>query len=131
MSDAGERVRIDKWLWAARFFKTRSLATDAVAGGKVEVNGERAKPAKLIHPGDEVRLRLGPYEHVMTVKALAERRGPASAAAGLYQERPESRAARERVAEQLKLGAAGWVPEEKGRPTKRDRRALDRLRGRD
>jgi ribosome-associated heat shock protein Hsp15 len=131
MSDVMERVRIDKWLWAARFFKTRSLATDAVAGGKVEVNGERAKPAKLVQRGDEVRLRLGPYEHVMLVTGLAERRGPASVAAGLFEERGESRAARERVAEQLRLGAAAWATDDKSRPTKRDRRALDRFRGRD
>jgi ribosome-associated heat shock protein Hsp15 len=131
MSDTHERVRIDKWLWAARFFKTRSLATEAVAGGKVEVNGERAKPAKPVQAGDEVRLRQGPYEYVLLVRGLAERRGPASVAASLYQERAESRAARERVAEQLKLGAAAWAFDEKGRPTKRDRRELDRFRGRD
>ncbi len=131
MSDTHERVRIDKWLWAARFFKTRSLATEAVAGGKVEVNGERAKPAKPVQAGDEVRLRQGPYEYVLLVRGLAERRGPASVAASLYQERAESRAARERVAQQLKLGAAAWAFEEKGRPTKRDRRELDRFRGRD
>ncbi len=131
MSDTHERVRIDKWLWAARFFKTRSLATEAAAGGKVEVNGERAKPAKPVQAGDEVRLRQGPYEYVLLVRGLAERRGPASVAASLYQERAESRAARERVAEQLKLGAAAWAVEEKGRPTKRDRRELDRFRGRD
>ncbi len=131
MSDTHERVRIDKWLWAARFFKTRSLATEAVAGGKVEVNGDRAKPAKPVQAGDEVRLRQGPYEYVLLVRGLAERRGPASVAASLYQERVESRVARERVAEQLKLGAAAWAFEEKGRPTKRDRRELDRFRGRD
>ncbi len=131
MSDTHERVRIDKWLWAARFFKTRSLATEAVAGGKVEVNGERAKPAKPVQAGDEVRLRQGPYEYVLLVRGLAERRGPASVAASLYQERAESRAARERVAEQLKLGAVAWAFEEKGRPTKRDRRELDRFRVRD
>ena len=131
MSDTHERVRIDKWLWAARFFKTRSLATEAAAGGKVEVNGERAKPAKPVQAGDEVRLRQGPYEYVLLVRGLAERRGPASVAASLYQERAESRAARERVAEQLKLGAAAWAVQEKGRPTKRDRRELDRFRGRD
>jgi ribosome-associated heat shock protein Hsp15 len=131
MSDTHERVRIDKWLWAARFFKTRSLATEAVTGGKVEVNGERVKPAKPVRAGDEVRLRQGPYEYLLLVRGLAERRGPASVAASLYQERPESRAARERVAEQLKLGAAAWAFEEKGRPTKRDRRELDRFRGRD
>lgn len=125
------RVRLDRWLWAARFFKTRSVATEAVAGGKVEVNGERAKPAKLVQPGDEVRLRQGPYEYVLQVRGLADRRGPASVAAALYEERAESRAARERVAEQLKLGASAWAFEDKGRPTKRDRRALDRFRRRD
>jgi ribosome-associated heat shock protein Hsp15 len=131
VTDDSMRVRIDKWLWAARFFKTRSLASEAVAGGKVEVNGERAKPAKLVRMGDEVRCRQGPYEHVLVVTGLAERRGTASAAATLYQERPESRAARERVAEQLRLGASAWSYEEKGRPTKRDRRELDRFRRRD
>jgi ribosome-associated heat shock protein Hsp15 len=130
-NEAGDRVRIDKWLWAARFFKTRSLASEAVAGGKVEVNGERAKPAKLVRVGFDVRCRQGPYEHVLVVTGLAERRGTASAAAALYQERPESRAARERLAEQLKLGASAWTYEEKGRPTKRDRRELDRFRRRD
>jgi ribosome-associated heat shock protein Hsp15 len=125
-----ERVRIDKWLWAARFFKTRSLASEAVAGGKVEVNGERAKPAKLVRPGDEVRLRAGPYEYALMVRNLAERRGSATVAATLYEERPESRAERERVAGLLRLGAAAWTYEEKGRPTKRDRRALEKFRRR-
>jgi ribosome-associated heat shock protein Hsp15 len=83
-ADDSERVRLDKWLWAARFFKTRSLATDAVTGGKVEVNGDHAKPAKAIKPGDEVRLRLGPYEHVLIVRALADRRGSATIAQALY-----------------------------------------------
>jgi ribosome-associated heat shock protein Hsp15 len=127
---AGERVRLDKWLWAARFFKTRSLATEAVAGGKVQVNGDRAKPAKPLQAGDEVRLRQGPYEYCLLVRALAERRGSAAAAAALYEERAESRAARERVAEQLRLGASAFGFDERARPTKRDRRALDRLRRR-
>ena len=87
-----DSVRLDKWLWAARFFKTRSLATEAVTGGKVEVNGERAKPAKSIKPGDEVRLKLGPYEHILIVRALGDRRGPASIAQGLYEETEASRA---------------------------------------
>ncbi|HET6579879.1 MAG TPA: RNA-binding S4 domain-containing protein, partial [Gemmatimonadales bacterium] len=95
------RVRLDKWLWAARFFKTRSLAAEAVAGGKVQVNGERAKRARPLQAGDEVRVRLGPYEHVVMVRALSGRRGPAAEAAELYEERPESRAAREATAQQL------------------------------
>ena len=119
-----DSVRLDKWLWAARFFKTRSLATEAVAGGKVEVNGERAKPAKSIKPGDEVRVKLGPYEHILIVRALGDRRGPASVAQGLYEETEASRAERERLAAQLKLAPAMFVYEEKGRPTKKDRRDL-------
>jgi ribosome-associated heat shock protein Hsp15 len=122
-----DRVRLDKWLWAARFFKTRSLATEAVAGGKVEVNGERAKPAKAVKPGDEIRLRLGPYEHVLAVRQLAERRGPASVAHALYEETQTSRDARERLAAQLKMAPSTFVYEEKGRPTKKDRRDLSRL----
>src|SRR5678815_1944416 len=99
--DPETRVRLDKWLWAARFYKTRSLATEAVTGGKVDVNGERAKPAKPIKPGDEIRLRLPPYEHVLIVRGLSERRGPASVAQTLYDETPESRDARQRLAAQL------------------------------
>ncbi|HXD49737.1 MAG TPA: S4 domain-containing protein [Gemmatimonadaceae bacterium] len=120
-------VRLDKWLWAARFFKTRSLATDAVAGGKVEVNGERAKPAKAINPGDEIRVRLAPYEHVLIVRELAERRGPAAAAQALYEETAASREARERLAAQLKIAPPAFVFEDKGRPTKKDRRDLARF----
>ena len=126
--ESDDRVRIDKWLWAARFFKTRSLATEAVAGGKVELNGERAKPAKLVQVGDELRIRLGPFEHVLLVRALGERRGPASVAQSLYEERAESRAAREKLSAQLRMAPSGFVYEEKGRPTKKDRRELERLR---
>jgi ribosome-associated heat shock protein Hsp15 len=126
-ADAG-RVRIDKWLWAARFFKTRSLAAEAVASGKVTVGGDRVKQAKLVQPGDEVRVRLGPYEHTIVVRAVSERRGPASVAAALYDETEASRAARERLSEQLRTAPAAFVYEEKGRPTKRDRRELDRFR---
>ena len=122
------RVRVDKWLWAARFFKTRSLASDAVTGGKVTVNGESIKPAKMVQAGDVVRVRLGPYEHIVGIRALSERRGPASVAATLYEETPESRSAREKLAEQLRLAPAAFVYEDKGRPTKRDRRELDRFR---
>ena len=125
--DQDDRVRIDKWLWAARFFKTRSLATEAADGGKVEVNGERAKPAKLIKPGDEIRLRLGPYEHILMVRVLGERRGPASVAQTLYEETEASIQAREKLSTQLRLAPAAFVYEEKGRPTKKDRRDLSKF----
>ena len=126
-STAG-RVRIDKWLWAARFFKTRSLAAEAVAAGKIEVNDERVKPAKLIQLGDSVSVRLGPYVHIVHVRGISERRGPASVAATLYEETAESAAARAKLAEQLRMAPAAFVYEEKGRPTKRDRREIDRFR---
>jgi len=122
--DPGDRVRLDKWLWAARFYKTRSLATDAGGGGKVQVNGERAKPAKAVKVGDEVRLRLGPYEHVLLIRGLSERRGPAAVAQTLYEETPASRAARDKLSADLKMAPAPFVYEDKGRPTKKDRRAL-------
>ena len=125
---AADRVRIDKWLWAARFFKTRSLAADAVGGGKVSLNGDGVKPAKMVQIGDEVRIRLGPYEHVVTVRGLSERRGPASVAQALYEETAASVAAREKLAEQLRMAPAAFVYEEKGRPTKRDRREIERFR---
>ena len=122
-----DRVRLDKWLWAARFFKTRSQATEAVDGGKVEVNGARVKPAKEIKVGDEVRVRLGPFEHVLVVRGLGDRRGSAAAAQALYEETPDSIAARDRLREQHRLAPALFVYEEKGRPTKKDRRTLSRF----
>ena len=131
MAEIAERVRIDKWLWAARFYKTRSLATEAIAGGKVHVNGERVKPAKLVQVGDELEVRQGPYEYQIVVRGLAERRGPAAMAAGLYEETAASREGRERVAAQLKVVHAAFVPDQKGRPTKRDRRAIERFKGRE
>jgi ribosome-associated heat shock protein Hsp15 len=125
---SGRRVRADKWLWAARFFKTRSLAAEAISGGKVLVAGERTKPAKLLQEGDEVRIRLGPYEHVVIVRGISERRGPATVAATLYEETVASRSAREKLSEQLRMAPGGFVYEDKGRPTKRDRREIERLR---
>ena len=122
------RVRIDKWLWAARFFKTRSLAAEAITAGKVEVNEERVKPAKLVQVGDSVSVRVGPYLHVVHVRAISERRGPATVAATLYEETAESSAARAKLAEQLRMAPAAFVYEEKGRPTKRGRREIDRFR---
>ena len=122
-------VRIDKWLWAARFCKTRGLATVAVGGGKVHINGERAKPAKLIRVGDELEIRLGPYLHTVKVLGLSERRGPATVAARLYLESDESRRTRETLALQLKYSSALERLED-GRPTKRERRDLLRLKRR-
>ena len=121
-------LRLDLWLHAARFFKTRALAAAAVEGGRVELNGQKTKRAKLIRPGDQLRIRLGPFEHRVTVLGLARRRGSASAAAALYQEEPDSIAARERLAEQHRLAAKLTGGGAKGRPTKRDRRELERLR---
>lgn len=122
------RVRLDKWLWAARFFKTRSLAAEAVSGGKVTMHGDRVKPARPLQVGDELSIRLGPYEHVVRVRELSGRRGPAAVAATLYEETPESLAARQKLAEQLRMAPAALVFEEKGRPTKRDRREIDKWR---
>ena len=119
-------MRVDKWLWAARFYKTRSIASDAVDGGHVEVNGERAKPAKQIKPGDELRIRVHQTTYVVRVRALAERRGPASEAQALFDETAESRVQRERLAEQRRL-APSPAYEEGGRPTKRDRRDMSRV----
>jgi ribosome-associated heat shock protein Hsp15 len=124
-----EKVRLDKWLWAARFFKTRALAAEAIEGGKVEVNGDRPKRARPLQVGDELRVRLGPYEHIVTVRALSGRRGPAMQAAGLYQETEASRSAREERTLQLKSLHSLFGPE-KGRPTKKDRREIERLKGR-
>jgi ribosome-associated heat shock protein Hsp15 len=126
MTFPNDRVRIDKWLWAARFYKTRSLATDAVTGGKVEVNGERAKPARLVRIGDDVVVRQPPFQWRLTVRGLAERRGAASVAQGLYEETPESRAERERLRERLRIAQPLFLYEEKGRPTKKDRRMIDK-----
>jgi len=127
--DAGDgRVRLDKWLWAARFFKTRSLAAEAIAGGKVQVNGDRAKRARPLQVGDRIRVRLGPYEHDVVVRALSAHRGPAAAAAELYEETADSIAARGTLALQLK-SLHSVFGTERGRPTKRDRREIDRLRG--
>lgn len=122
-------MRLDKWLWSARFFKTRSLAASAVDGGHVELNGERAKPAKQLRVGDELRIRLNQYTYVVHVRGLSERRGPASEAQRLYQETETSQRERERLAEQRRL-APTPAYEEGGRPTKRDRRDMSRIKRR-
>lgn len=124
MAVAPDRLRIDKWLWAARFFKTRSLAAQAVDGGKVQCNGERVKPARLLRVGDSLRIRQGPYEIEAEVLVLSERRGPASEAALLYVESTASIAARAALKEALR---AEPVYENKGRPTKKNRRHITRF----
>ena len=121
------RVRLDKWLWAARFFKTRSIAAEAIGGGKVDVNGERAKRARLLHIGDRVSIRHPPFETHVVVRAVSEHRGRAADAARLYDETPASRTAREALSLQLRSLPS---TEDRGRPTKKDRRELDRWRGR-
>jgi ribosome-associated heat shock protein Hsp15 len=121
--ESKEQTRIDKWLWAARFFKTRSLAADAVEGDKVHLNGSRIKPGHSVRVGDELRVRRGPYEWVVVVRGLTALRGPASEAQRLYEETEESRANREALAGQLRLqGEPGLGL--KGRPSKKDRREI-------
>lgn len=123
-----QAVRLDKWLWAARFYKTRALAAEAVDGGKVELNGARPKRSKELHVGDRLRIRQGPYEHHVEVRVLSHRRGPAAEAAGLYEETTASRRARETLAARLRAERELFTPA-KGRPTKRDRRQIERLKG--
>ena len=125
---SGERVRLDRWLWAARFFKTRALAAAAIAAGRVEVNGARAKRAKLVAAGDRLRVRRGPFEYRVVVRVVSEHRGPPAQAAALFAEDAEGRRLRERLAEQLRV-APSLRYEGKGRPTKKDRREIERLRG--
>jgi len=121
-------VRIDKWLWAARFYKTRSLAAEAITSGKVELNGERTKPAKGVKPGDSVRIRSGVFEQIIQVKALSDKRGPATVAQTLYEETPESAAARAKLAERMRYEMPAAM--DSGRPSKKDRRDIARLRKR-
>ena len=129
-SPENPQVRIDKWLWAARFFKTRALAVEAIEGGKVELNGDKVKRAKPVHRGDRVRLRLGPYEHHLTIFDVSERRGPAPVAQLLYEEDAESKTRREALSLQLKAQAP-LFRESTGRPSKKERRDLGKLKGRD
>ena len=127
MSDA-DTVRLDKWLWAARFYKTRSLATAAVTAGEVRVSRERVKPARVVKPGDELQIRRGDDVMDVVVQALSDVRGPAPVAQRLYEETEESRERRAKVAERRALGREPAL-DIKGRPTKRDARALRRVRG--
>jgi ribosome-associated heat shock protein Hsp15 len=120
-------VRIDKWLWAARLFKTRTAATEAVVGGRVHLDGERVKPAKAVRAGDTIEVTTGMVRRTLTVMAVAERRGPASVAATMYEGTPESRAAREQFAYERRL-ARPLGADLGARPTKQARRRLDALR---
>ncbi len=122
------KVRLDKWLWAARFFKTRALAAEAIDGGKVDVNGERAKRSKLLQCADQLRLRQGAYEWQLTVQDIASRRGSAQIAQQLYTESAESIARREAVRANLQSMPTAFAYGE-GKPGKRDRRELRRLKG--
>lgn len=123
MTGSPAGVRLDKFAWAARFYKTRALAAEAIEGGKVAINGERAKPAKLVRLGDRLTVRRPPFEHDVVVRALSERRGSAPEAQALYEETPASREKRERIAAELK---AAPQPAFKGRPTKKTRRDYQR-----
>jgi ribosome-associated heat shock protein Hsp15 len=118
-------MRLDKWLWAARFYKTRSLATDEIGKGRVKVNGADVKPAKEVRAGDEVALRNPMGVRTVRVQAVSGTRGPAPVAQLLYEETPESIATRERAQEQRRLAPEPASSIAQGRPTKRDRRDLD------
>ena len=126
MTADSERTRVDKWLWAARFYKTRSIAADAVDSGKVLVNGARVKPAKSLKPGDELLIRVPGADYTVLVQTLSDRRGPATEAVKLYSETEESK----RKREEAKLTRVAPEPTIfiRGRPTKRTRRQLDRFR---
>jgi ribosome-associated heat shock protein Hsp15 len=126
ISQLTQQIRIDKWLWAARFFKTRSLAAEAVSGGKIEVNGARAKPSKSVRLGDRLNIRRGAYEWTVIVTGVVKLRGPAAEAQLLYEESEESKTKRDNAIAQLKLERP---PEfhPSGRPSKKERRAIARF----
>ena len=123
-----DKTRIDKWLWAARFFKTRAMASQAVDSGRVQINGARVKPAKEIRAGDTLAISIGPMKWLVVVRGLADKRGPASVAQQLYEETEASRTAREALREQAGLAVEPGAAI-RGRPTKRDRRRMDRFGG--
>ena len=128
MDEPAQRLRIDKWLWAARLLKTRSLAAEAVKGGRVHVDGQRVKPSREVGPGDRVEVAIGQVRRTVVVLGVAQRRGPASEAAMLYDETPESIAERERLAAERRLAAPPGT-DLGARPTKRDRRRFDATPG--
>jgi len=126
-----QTMRLDKWLWCARFYKTRSLAVEEIGKGRVTVNGQNAKASRELRAGDTVALRQGPVARTVVVRGLMPSRGPASVAQGLYAETAESLAERERLAEQRRLAPEPAATLTEGRPTKRNRRDIDRTRGTD
>ena len=121
-----EKLRIDKWLWAARFFKTRSLAVEEISKGRVLVNDQEAKPAREVKVGDTVALRQGPVTRTLVVRGISSQRGAAPVAQQLYEETPESIRLREAAAEQRRLNNDPAAAHDHGRPTKRDRRDIDK-----
>ena len=118
-------IRLDKWLWAARFFKTRALAAEAITSGKVSISGDRAKPSRVVRPGDPLSIRRGPYEWTVIVKVVSRLRGPAARAQLLYAETEDSMRKREAVNAQLKIERPPKF-DSPGRPSKKDRRAMER-----
>ena len=128
---AEDKVRIDKWLWAARFFKTRSMAAQAVSGGKVHVNGARIKPARPVQPGEELRIRRGKQEFTVIVQAVSDKRGPAREAQELYEETEASIHQRENIREQKRLEAADKMYGPMKRPDKRARRKIRKFTRKD
>jgi len=124
--DETDVIRLDKWLWAARFFKTRSLAAEAASGGKIEINGERPKASRVVRVGDRLSIRRGPYEWTVIVKGVTRSRGPAPQAQQLYEETEDSLRQREAAIAQLKLERPPEF-DTPGRPSKKDRRAIARF----
>jgi ribosome-associated heat shock protein Hsp15 len=123
-----DKIRIDKWLWAARFYKTRSLATDDIGKGRVEVNEQTAKASREVKVGDTVKLRQGDVTRTINILALSDQRGPAPVAQQLYEETPESLALREKAVIQRRLAREPALSIEQGRPTKRNRRELEKAK---
>ena len=121
-----DKLRIDKWLWAARFYKTRALAVEEIDKGRVKINGAEAKPAREVKSGDTVTLRQGPVTRTLLVRGISKQRGAAPVAQQLYEETEESLRLKAEAAEQRRLSADPAGAQEHGRPTKRDRRSLDK-----
>ncbi|MBK1692649.1 RNA-binding S4 domain-containing protein [Ectothiorhodospira mobilis] len=130
MNDSGDTLRIDKWLWAARFFKTRALAAEAVGGGHVHVNGTRVKPSRPLRVGDRLRITRSGITWEVEVRALHDKRRPAAEAQQLYEETPESRRAREEAAEARRLARLA-TPRTEHRPDRRDRHRIRRFMGKE